>query len=193
MDARLDQLRPTQAVYGLKEVQQKAQEYERLGEHDLQMAIAEKPIPVVLGPDDRLYVIDNHHVAAALWSIAVESVPYVLELELSKCSFSDFWLQLEDRKWTHPYDKDGRRIAFQDMPETLVDMQDDDFRSLAAAVRDRGGFENTGAALAEFRWADFFRARIQRPSSDAEFASAIRAAMNLAKSKEARGLPGYLG
>lgn len=193
MDVRLDQLRPTQAVYGLREVEQKARKYDHLGDHDLRMAIAEKPIPVVLGPDDSPYVIDHHHVAAALWSIGVESVPCMLELDLSKCPFAEFWLQLEDRNWTHPYDKDGRRIAFRDMPETLVDMQDDEFRSLAAAVRENGGFQKTGSALAEFRWADFFRARIERPSSTAEYETAIKTAMKLARSKDAQGLPGYVG
>ena len=193
METKIKQLRPTQAVYGLREVQQKARGYEELEGHHLRMVIAEKPIPVVLGPKEELYIIDHHHIAAALWSIAVESVPYVLERDLSSLSVAEFWFELEERRWTHPYDRDGRRIAFQEMPETLVDLEDDEFRSLAAAVRDEGGYEKSHAALAEFRWADFFRERLIRPTTDAEFRLTTKEAIKIAKSKVAMGLPGFLG
>lgn len=48
---RIDRLRPTQFTHGMREIRDKTKAYRSLTGHDLQMAIAEKPVPVVLGPD----------------------------------------------------------------------------------------------------------------------------------------------
>jgi hypothetical protein len=63
---RIDQLRPTQMTHGLREVRNKTRSYKALAGHELQMAIAEKPIPVVYGPLGAPFAIDHHHVATAL-------------------------------------------------------------------------------------------------------------------------------
>jgi hypothetical protein len=67
----IKRLRPTQATHGRREVQQKTGEYIALKGHDLDMAIASKPIPVVLGPGGDVFAIDHHHVAAALWAAEI--------------------------------------------------------------------------------------------------------------------------
>ncbi len=160
--------------------------------HDLKMAIAEKPIAVVLGPNEEPYVID-HHVAYALMRIGVERAPYVLLADWSAQTEAAFWLALENRSWTSPYDAEGRRLAFIDMPAFLEDAQDDDFRSLAAAVRDAGAYAKTAVPLADFRWAALFRSHFDRPHSDADYAALIERAGALARSRAAIGLPGYIG
>lgn len=192
MDIKIAELRPTQAVHGLREVQRKAEEYRSLSRHDLDMAIAEKPIPVVLGPNEQMYATDHHHVAAALWHVGVRKVPYILIRDLSGYSFNEFWLAMEAHRWTHPYDRKGRRIAFKDMPLKVWELEDDEYRSLAAAVRNAGGYEKTNVLLEEFRWADLFRSRLDRPTTDEEFHVAVSKALKLAASKAAEGLPGYL-
>jgi hypothetical protein len=63
---RIDQLRPTQMTHGLREIHDKTRDYKALSAHDLQMAIAEKPVPVVYGPSGLPFAIDHHHVATAL-------------------------------------------------------------------------------------------------------------------------------
>jgi hypothetical protein len=45
--ANVEELRPTQMTHGEREVSKKADEYRGLEGHDLDMAIAEKPIPIV--------------------------------------------------------------------------------------------------------------------------------------------------
>jgi hypothetical protein len=190
---RIEQLRPTQFTHGMREVRDKLRMYASLAGHELEMAIAEKPIPFVLGPGEVPFAIDHHHVATALWHAGIAHVPGVLVSDLSGLNPADFWLTLENRRWTHPYDPHGRRVSFADMPAHIWEGADDDFRSLAAFVRDAGGFEKSPVPLAEFRWADLFRQAFAPPGNDDAFASLIERGVKLAKTGAALGLPGYIG
>lgn len=189
----IQQLRPTQMTHGAREVREKTMQYEALSGHELEMAIAERPVPIVYGPGDAPFAVDHHHVAAALWHAGIKSVPVVVVRDLSSYSPAEFWLSMENERWTFPYDAEGRRRPFSDLPNHIWQLLDDEYRSLSAAVRDAGGYEKTGVPLEEFRWADFFRSSLPRPDSDEKFAAQLREAMTLARSKAALGLPGYLG
>lgn len=186
-------IRPTQLTHGLREIVRKTGFYESLSGHDLEMAIAEKPVPVVLGPGGAPFAIDHHHVATALRRAGLKAMPAVLVADLSRLSYQEFWLSMEDRRWTYPYDAKGRRKSFMQMPEHVWELEDDAYRSLAASVRDAGGYEKTTVALEEFRWADFFRTHLPYPKTEDEYLAIERRALKLAKSKEAAGLPGFLG
>ncbi|MGT2477697.1 ParB-like protein [Paraburkholderia terrae] len=186
-------LRPTQVTHGEREIRAKTKAYRSLSGHELQMAIAEKPIPIVLGPRTAPYAIDHHHVATALWHADIKSMPVVLVRDLSLLSRAEFWLTMENHQWTYPYGGDGQRVAFTDMHEHVWELADDEFRSLSASVRDAGGYEKTAVPLEEFRWADFFRRRLPMSVSDGDFEALVRKAVRLAKSRAALGLPGYIG
>ena len=190
---KIAELRPTQVTHGEREVRQKTEAYRALSPHDLEMAIAEKPIPIVLGPAAQSYAIDHHHVATALWHVGIKKVPVVLISDLSSLTRAEFWLTMENNRWTYPYDREGQRVAFADMYEHVWQLADDAYRSLSASVRDAGGYEKTAVPLEEFRWADFFRCRLALPETDAEFEALAKQAVKLAKSKAALGLPGYIG
>lgn len=189
----LDQLRPTQMTHGGREVAQKIDEYRSLSEHDLKMAIAEKPVPIVLGPDAAPYVTDHHHIVAALHALQVPAVPVVLIKDLSSRGVDEFWLTMENQRWAYPYDTRGQRRSFVEMPRHVWDLANDEFRSLAAFARNAGALEKTNVPLEEFRWADLFRSRLPLPSDDESFERTLRDAIELARSDIARGLPGYLG
>jgi hypothetical protein len=186
-------LRPTQMTHGWREIRQKTRLYQSLSGHELDMAIAEKPVPLVLGPDGSPFAIDHHHVATALWHAGIKSMPAVLVADLSSLSHEDFWLSMENHRWTYPYDAKGQRKSFADMPTHVWELADDEYRSLAASVRDAGGYEKTAVPLEEFHWADLFRNYLPYPETDEEFASIERQALKLAKSRLAAGLPGYIG
>jgi hypothetical protein len=190
---RIDQLHPTQMTHGERQIRRKVAEYRALNAHDLTMSIAAKPIAVVLGPGGEPYVIDHHHVACALARIDVREVPFVLVRDLSSSSRAAFWLTMENNAWVYPYDASGRRVAFKDMPVHMWDAVDDEFRSLAAFARSAGGYEKTAVPLADFRWANFFRAHFPRPCDDAQFDALLERAVDLARSDRAAGLPGFIG
>jgi hypothetical protein len=189
----IDRLRPTQLTHGMREIRAKTKIYRSMSGHDLAMAIAEKPIPIVLGPEEAPFAIDHHHVATALWRADVETVPVVLIRDLSSLSEADFWLTMENNRWAYPYDVRGQRLPFDDMRQHIWELDDDEFRSLSAAVRDAGGYDKTSVPLEEFRWADFFRRLLPTPESDAAFDGLVKEGLRLAASKLARGLPGFKG
>ncbi|SEJ41810.1 ParB-like protein [Paraburkholderia diazotrophica] len=189
----IERLRPTQMTHGERQIEQKAAVYKSLSGHDLDMAIAEKPVPVVYGPGGSPYAIDHHHVAAALWRVGIRMVPFVLVSDLSSLTQAEFWLTLENNAWTYPYDPDGRRVSFAQMPVHVWEAADDEFRSLAAVVRNAGGYDKTSVPLGEFRWANLFRGALPHPDSDEAFDALVVRAVELAKSTAAMGLPGYIG
>jgi hypothetical protein len=189
----INSLRPTQLTHGLREIREKIHFYQSLSRHELDMAIAEKPVPVVIGPDGSPFAIDHHHVATALWHTGTRSMPAVLVADLSSQSYQEFWLSMENHRWVYPYDGKGQRRTFEDLPKHVWELADDEYRSLAASVRDAGGYEKTTVPLEEFRWADLFRTYLPYPQTDKEFASIERQALKLARSRRASGLPGYIG
>ena len=65
----------------------------------------------------------------------------------------------------HPFDEDGKRRAYSDIPKSIEDMKDDPFRSLAGALRRKGGYAKDTTPFSEFLWADFLRRRFKRPRS----------------------------
>ncbi|WP_180723320.1 ParB/Srx family N-terminal domain-containing protein [Paraburkholderia largidicola] len=68
------------------------------------MATTEKPVPVVPGPSGASFALDHHHVATALWRAGIETMPAVLVANVSRLSYQDFWLSMDDHRWTYPHD-----------------------------------------------------------------------------------------
>ena len=150
-------------------------------------------IPVIMGPDDRHYVIDHHHLARALHEEGVKNVLVTVVANLSMVDRDTFWTFLDNRSWMHPFDDKGRRRHYKDIPKSVRDLVDDPFRSLAGELRRAGGFAKDTTPFSEFLWADFLRRRIKRKLVEHDFDRAIITAMKFAKSQEAIFLPGWCG
>ena len=59
-------LRPTQMTVGMREVKEKRKRWrEQKSEKKRAELLGKHMIPVVLGPDERYYVVDHHHLARA--------------------------------------------------------------------------------------------------------------------------------
>ena len=69
----------------------------------------------------------------------------------------------------------------------------DPFRSLVGELIRAGGCAKTGAPFFEFLWADLLRRRIKRQLVEKDFGSALVKALDLAKSGDAKSLPGWSG
>jgi hypothetical protein len=93
----------------------------------------------------------------------------------------------------HPYDAKGRRREFEAIPRSIIDLSDDPFRSLAGELRRAGGFAKDITPFSEFLWADFLRRRMKRGQIEKDFTGALERALILAKSQDARYLPGWCG
>jgi len=187
------ELRPTQITVGMREVEAKRKQWRNHPDRKKPDFLGRHMIPVVLGPKERSYVIDHHHLSLALCREGVNSVATTVVADLRRLSSDAFWTFLDNRGWLHPYDAEGRRCDYADIPKRLVDLIDDPYRSLAGELRRRGGFAKDTTPFSEFLWADFLRRRLPRKLVHKEFAQAAVQAMKLAKSEEANFLPGWCG
>jgi hypothetical protein len=191
--ARLTRLRPTQLSIGYAEVELKAAQWARLGKRQRDIALAHHVFPAVLGPARAHYIIDHHHLGIALLQQGIEEVLLAVLDDLSWLEQSVFWRTLEFRSWAHPYDRKGRRRDYRDIPRSLLELQDDPYRSLAGMVRREGGYAKEELPFAEFLWADFFRPRVPERLIGRDPRRATRDGLRLARSIDARYLPGWAG
>ena len=133
-------LRPTQITVGMHEVKAKREHWREQGTRKSEEFLGKHMIPVILGPNGRYYVIDHHHLARALHDEGIKDVAITVVADLSTLDRNSFWFVMECRNWTHPYDADGRRRPYNDLPKTVDKLIDDPFRSLAGELRRAGGF-----------------------------------------------------
>jgi hypothetical protein len=186
-------LRPTQITVGLREVELKREGWRRKSGKKAGVFLGKHMIPVVLGPKSAPYVIDHHHLARALHDEGVREVLITVMADLRKLDRDTFWVVLDHRGWTHPFDAKGRRQPHEVIPKSVDGLVDDPFRSLAGALRRAGGFAKDTTPYSEFLWADFFRRRMKRRALERDFAAAVRHALKLARGPEADYLPGWCG
>jgi hypothetical protein len=184
-------LRPTQITVGMREVATKRQSWRQEHGNDAAQFLGRHMIPVVLGPKNRPYVIDHHHLALALHQEKVQNVLVTVVSDLSHLSKDAFWVVLDNRGWMHPFDDKGVRRPYSAIPNAIRDLTDDPFRSLAGALREAGGFAKEVTPFSEFLWADFMRRRIKRSVVENDFDRALKFALRAAKSPDARYLPGW--
>jgi hypothetical protein len=138
-------------------------------------------------------VIDHHHLARALHEEGVPHVSVTVVANLSKLDREAFWVVLDNRSWMHPFDDQGRRRDYADIPKSVAELVDDPFRSLAGELRRAGGYAKDTTPFSEFLWADFMRRRMKRKEVDKDFEAALKHALELARGMDANYLPGWCG
>ncbi|HLZ82291.1 MAG TPA: ParB-like protein [Caulobacteraceae bacterium] len=185
-------LRPTQITVGFREVAARRKHFAQMKDK-AGAYLGRHMIPTVLGPKQRHYLIDNHHLALALHQEGVENVLVSVVADLSALSKASFWRFLDNRAWCHAYDAQGERTTFTAIPASIDKLKDDPYRSLAGELRHAGGYAKDLTPFSEFLWADFLRGRIKPKSIAADFDAALARAVKLAKSKDAAYLPGWCG
>ena len=189
----ISDLRPTQITVGMREVEAKRKHWRETGEKKGERFLGRHLIPVILGPKRRHYVIDHHHLARALHDEGVDKVAVTVIAKLDRLDGEAFWIVMDNLRWMHPFDAEGRRRPYTDIPKSVTAMLDDPFRSLAGELRRTGGFAKDTTPFSEFLWADFLRRRIKRKAVERNFDDALERALALAKSDAAGYLPGWCG
>ena len=184
-------LRPTQLTVGLIEVAAKRDSWRKdnkkgefLGGH---------MIPVVIGPKNRPYVIDHHHLARALLEEGQEEVLIQPVAHLSALSPEHFWRFLDNDGLLHPFDEHGERRPYSDIPKSIARLKDDPFRSLAGAVRTAGGYAKETRPFVEFIWADYFRACFKTRDIRHHWNRTVKEAVAMARHHDAHFMPGWCG
>jgi len=188
-------LRPTQLTVGMLEVQLKRKRLRELEKRPGELVdfILEAPIRVVLGPNNKAFVIDRHHLALALLKEHFQTAPMEIEADLSHLGKPAFWEMMQEEGFLHLFNAKGKPRPLRSLPRSLAKLKDDPYRSLAGFVRMGGGFAKSPVPYAEFQWADFFRNRIDKKSLRHDLGRAVRKCIRLASTPAAARLPGFLG
>src|SRR4051812_34883297 len=159
---RLDitRIHPTQFAVGMREVQLKEQELSAKKPKKLEKFLCERAIPVVKGPRGEYFATDHHHFARALWDRGEEEVFIEVGNDWSSLSETAFWSRMRNAGLMYLMDEQGRHRQASELPDTLGEMKDDEYRSLSYFVQRTGAFEEVEVPYSEFTWAEFFRSRI---------------------------------
>lgn len=132
------ELRPTQITVGLLEVADKRQEWRRNAKKHGPEYLGHHMVPVVLGPKERAYLVDHHHLVRALYEEGVAHVLTSIVFDLSHLPKEEFWSVMDHRHWMYPFDAQGLRRSHRDLPKAIAGLVDDPYRSLAGALRRAG-------------------------------------------------------
>jgi hypothetical protein len=167
---KISELHPTQGALGRFEVRRKLNELSKMSADEAESYRKKKIVPVVVGPDQKLYMVDHHHSSLALLNFGFESAYIEVIGDFSKATTElEFWEKMIAKNWAYPFDGDGQEISPLKIPQSLRRLEDDPYRSLAGIVRDLGGFKKEDTPYEEFIWARRFRElKLLRPSSQAQ-------------------------
>ena len=128
------ELKPTQMTIGLREVETRAAKLKAPAQEDGEKLVRKHVIPVVKGPKEKYYVIDHHHLCRAMLLAGSTQVSVTVVLNLVRLEKDPFWVFMDNRGLVHPFDDQGKRCDYKDIPKSIEDMTDDPFRSLAGAL-----------------------------------------------------------
>lgn len=193
LTVELQHVHPTQLTVGMREVQDKRDEWRQLKRKARIDLLASHWFPGVVGPGQRPYIVDHHHLGLALLEEGVKHVFVLVLKDLSWVTLPHFWRVMDMHQWVHPYGADGQRHPYDTVPPQLTALQDDPYRSLAGELRRAGGYAKDATPFSEFLWADFLRARIDLQQLRSDFDKALKRALKLAHGQDARYLPGWAG
>ena len=188
-------LRPTQFVLGVREIESKTTRMKKFTKPELMDYCNDHKIPVVIGPKQELYMIDHHHFARACWEQEVDLYTLKLVKDLSHKNEKAFWNFMIRERWVYLNDQFGMGPHSPSaLPSDIRCLADDPYRSLVWEVLNEGSIRKQNIPFFEFEWAQFFRLNLDvHLHSKSNFRTAIKLAAKLARSSEAKGIPGYRG
>ncbi len=189
----IKKLHPTQFAVGYWEVDQRAASIARKSPKELASYLKAHLALLVIGPGAEPYLVDGHHLCVALLKARKgKTVEARIEANWRSLSIAEFWSKMRGSNYVYLYDNQGRGpLDVTQLPKKITGLTDDPYRSLAWAVRDRGGFQRTMISFSEFQWANFFRKQIDIGPKPEDFNKAVEAALRLSHTVEAKDLPGY--
>lgn len=123
-------------------------------------------VPVVVGPNNHMYMINRHSECLALHysEISNPRVYVRMVVNWSHMTEDDFWRNMVEKEMCYLKKKgkgEQASFLFSELPPGIAELPDDPYRSLAWACRknDPAGFQKPSerAVFTEFKWSDYLR------------------------------------
>ncbi len=177
----------------MEEVRWRTAKLRRMDKAERHDYLAEREAPLVIGPGGRPYIIDRHHLARAIIDAAPDHRLHArIVAAWGDLDVETFWQRMDDRDWIWRYDVNGHGpLPPHTIPDSLDALDDDYYRSLAWAIRERDAVRKTLIPFAEFRWSLWLREVMPHPTMHFEADAAACAV--LARESAAHFLPGWRG
>lgn len=189
-----DELHPTQKNVGLLEVAVKRAEIDSFDfKKQRRQYLKKRLVPVVIGPKNRFYIIDRHHMSRALLDSGYKKIYVEIQKDWSDLSQKEFWEKMEKNGFVYLYDENRRKISVDELPTRLIDLGDDLYRSLAYFAREAGAYKKMNTPFIEFVWAEFYKQSISPESIVNNLDEAVQEAILLSRSPLAKKIPGFIG
>jgi hypothetical protein len=189
-------LQPTQLCIGLAEVRSRQVDFSADSQSQRQRYLRGKPVPLVRSAEGRHWMVDRHHRLRALVELEpqAEAFGYVV-LDLASADRAHVLHELQQRGWLYLYDGRGLGpLPPSALPERLLDLQDDPYRSLVWKLKKEGWIDPAPLIpFHEFRWGAWLRRRPLPPFSSARLEPALPVARALVRSRAAAHLAGWRG
>ncbi|MEB3353931.1 MAG: ParB-like protein [Cyanobacteriota bacterium] len=189
-------LRPTQLCVGLAEVRSRQADFQAESRKERRQYLGSKPVPLVRGGDGGLWMVDRHHRLRALLELLPEATAFgYVALNLRSLDADAVLAELHQRGWLYLYDGRGLGpLAPQALPNSLLGLQDDPYRSLVWKLKREGVVQAAPLIpFHEFRWGAWLRSRPLPPFSSERLEPALPMARALACSAAAAHLAGWTG
>ncbi|MEB3270594.1 MAG: ParB-like protein [Synechococcus sp.] len=189
-------LHPTQMCVGLAEVRSRQVDFSQESREHRLRYLRSKPIPLVCNNGNEFWMVDRHHRLRGLIEIDPDAEAYgYLVLDLVGLDRRGVLEQLYQRGWLYLHDGRGLGpLAPVALPEHLLGLQDDPYRSLVWKLKKEGLIDPAPLIpFHEFRWGAWLRRRPLPPFSSSELDPALPAARTLVRSRAASHLAGWRG
>lgn len=191
-----DMMHPTQPSISKMEAQHKIDKMIKMSKKELVKYLKKKEIPVIIGPNNKFYLIDRHHLLYALWELKISHFWVKIIADYSNDTLSNFLIRLKANNWVYLVDNNGKEIkSFHEIPNHISIMPDNLYRSLSWKVRELGHFHKTEVPYAEFMWGDAFRTATNNGLNINNFDTMIQKSIEAIQQKPNlfKNLPGYIG
>ena len=109
MKQKILNLHPTQLAVGFQQVNLKARKMEKKTNNELKEYVQTHEVPVIVGPHNKYYIIDHHHLCCAAYKILLNEV-YIKIVE-NWSEDTDFWNKMHEKKYIWLYDSNGLEIS----------------------------------------------------------------------------------
>jgi hypothetical protein len=185
----------TQFTLGMDEVHERADKLVEKSKHELRRYLKTKIAKAVIGPGGEIWIVDGHHVSAAMIEAERGDVLIKIVRKWSRLNIYEFLDRMKKEGFVYLYDEHGHGpLDPLFLPRNLAEMHDDPARTFAWRVRESGGYaEVKKIPYAEFQWAQYFRQHLSDKEMRQKSKAAIAKGIALARAPEAKGLPGYRG
>jgi len=192
----LSNIHPTQAFVGYDQIPLKIEKIQKkLKKKKLDSYLKEKWSPAIIGPDEKYWILDRHHLSYALLKSDIADKYKGLYIRVlhdwSSYSWNHFYNSMKRENLFYLKNSKFEEISPEVIPTQVNALGNNPYRSLAYFAREKGCFNKVDIPYLEFMWGEFFYRSGLTIKESANNKKLIKKALSLCSKSSASHLPGF--